>query len=78
MFAGVNNFAGHYAVFNNFAFVIDIFEKKIQRRDPLCQPALDFFPFRRGDNPGQQVVRKNALRAFVISVDGKSDSLIEE
>ena len=78
VFAGVNNVAGHDAVFNDFALVIDIFEEEIQRRDPLRQSALDFFPFRRGDDPGQQIVRKNPLRAFVVSVDRKSDSLVEE
>ena len=78
MFAGVNNVSGHDAVFNDFSLMIDIFEEQIQRRDPLSQSALDLFPFRRCDNPGQQIVRKNPLRAFVISVDGKGDPLVEE
>jgi hypothetical protein len=63
VFAGVNNAAGYNAIFDDFAVVVDVVEEEIQRGDPLSQPALDLFPFRRGDNPGQQVVRKNPLRA---------------
>ena len=58
--------------------MIYIFEEEIQRRDPLSESALDPFPFRRGDNPGQQIVRENPLRAFVVSIYGKGDPLVEE
>ena len=70
--------AGHDAVFNDFFLVIHVFEEEIQRRDPLRESALDPFPFPRSDNPGQQIVRKNPLCAFVTSVDGESDALVEE
>ena len=78
MFAGVNNAAGYNAIFDDFAVVVDVVEEEIQRGDPLSQPALDLFPFRRGDNPGQQIVRKNPLRAFVASVNRECNSLVEE
>ena len=52
MLAGVDNASGHDAVFNDFALMVDIVEKKIQRRDPLRQSALNFFPFRRRDDSG--------------------------
>ena len=41
-------------------------------------PALNLFPFRRRDDPGQQVVRENPLRPLIIPVDGEGDSLVEE
>src|SRR6202035_5210067 len=78
MFAGIDDAAGHDTVLNNFALVVDIFEEKIQRRDALCETALDFFPFRRRDNPGQQIVRKNPLSSFITSVHGESDSLVKK
>ena len=45
MFAGVDNAARHNSIFNNLAFVVDVFQEKIQRRDPLGQSTLNFFPF---------------------------------
>ena len=50
----------------------------IERGDALGEAALDAVPFGRGDEAGQQVVGKDALRAFVASVDGESDALGEE
>jgi hypothetical protein len=31
-----------------------------------------------GDNPGQQILRKNPLCAFVVSIHGKRDALVKE
>ena len=78
MFTGVDDAAGHDAIFNDFAFMVDVFEKEVQRCDPLGQSALDFFPFRRRDDSGQQIVRKYALCAFIIPIYRESDSLVEE
>ena len=78
MLAGVDDAAGNDAVFNDLAFVVNIFQEKIQRRDPLRQSALNFLPFRRRDDSGQQIVRKNPLRSLLASIDGESDSLVEK
>jgi len=78
MFAGVDDAAGHDAVFNDFALMVDIFEEEIQRGDPLRQSALNPFPFRRRDDPEQQIVGKNPFRPLIVPIHGESNALVEE
>ncbi len=58
--------------------MVDVFEKEIECRDALSQAILDLSPFLMRDDPREQIVRKNALGAFVVSIDSKGDALMQE
>ena len=76
--ATVNQFAGHDAIGQNSAAVVNVFQKQVQRRDPLRQSAFDLPPFLVRNDARQQVVGKDALRAFVVAVHRKGDALMQK
>src|SRR5262249_38636094 len=78
VFATVYQFARHDSVVQDFSVVINVFKEEVERRDALRQSFINRGPFAGSDDAGQQVVRKNLLRAFVVAVNGESDSLVEE
>ncbi len=78
MFAAIDHFARNHAVGQAAAFVVDVAQKQIERRDALGQPAFDGLPFGAGDDARQQVVREDALGAFVAAIDGERDALMQK
>jgi hypothetical protein len=78
MFTGKNELARDDFVAQNIAFVINVAQKKIERRDPLAEAALDRVPFVALDDPRDQIVRKDLFGPFFLPVDGKRDPLVEK
>ena len=76
--ATVDQLARNDAVGEDFGVGVDVAQKKIERGDALRQSALDAVPLLGGDQPRQQVVREDALGAFVAAVDGEGDALGEK
>src|SRR3982074_1818230 len=58
--------------------MVDVFQKQVQRRDTLREPALNGRPLGTGDDARQQVMRKDALGTFIPAVDGERNSLVKE
>ena len=78
MAAAVNQFARNDAIRQNSAVVVNVFEKEIQRGDALRQAVLDLAPLLVGNDPRQQIVRKDPLRALVVAVDRERDALVQK
>ena len=58
--------------------MIEVLEEQIERGDALRQAALDARPFLVGEDARQQVVGENSLGAFLASVDGEGDALMQK
>ena len=58
--------------------MIEVVEEQVERGDALRQTALDDVPVGAGDDPREEVVRKNAFGPFLTAVDGEGDALVEE
>ncbi len=78
MLAAIDHFARHDAVGQAAAFVVDVAQEQIERRDALRQSALDGLPLGAGDDARQQIVREDALGAFVAAVNGERDALVQK
>ena len=78
MLAGVDDVAGDDAVVQDLPLVIDVVQEQVERGDALGQAALDDVPVGGRDDARQQIVREDALGAFVAAVDGEGDALVEE
>ena len=78
MAAAVNQLAGHDSIGENPAVAVNVFEKKIQCGNALREAAFNLLPFVVGDDARQQVVGKNALRAFIISIHREGDALVQK
>src|SRR5438445_4125088 len=78
MLAAVNKFPRHNAFGKNPSLVINIPQKKIQRRQPLRQSLFDARPFARWNNAGQKIIWKNPFSALFASVNRESDSFVEK
>ncbi len=78
MFAAIDEFARHYAVVQDAAFVIEVLEEQIQRRDALGESFLNVRPFLIRDDARQEVVWKNAFGSFRAPVHGECDALMEK
>ena len=65
-------------VFHDALLVVDVVEKKIERRDALFEAGLDVVPFFRRDDARQHVEGKNPLRALRIAIHVESDPLSHE
>jgi hypothetical protein len=72
--ATVDQVAWHDAVGENAPFVVDVLQKQIDCREALREAAFQRVPLGRIDDARQQVERKDALRALIVSVDGKGDA----
>ena len=46
--------------------VIDVVDERVQRPDPLCEPALDRRPLGRGQHPRHQVQRPRPVAALAV------------
>ena len=66
---------GKHAIAQNRLAVINVVQKKIKRGDSLFQTALDFLPFVGGDDPWNQVERKNSLRSLGVAVNREGHAL---
>ena len=78
MLAAVHDFARHGAVRKNAAFVVNIAQEQVERGNALGQSAFDAAPFRAGDQAGQQVIGKDALRPLLPAVDREGDALVQK
>jgi hypothetical protein len=76
--AGVDEVAGNDAVSEDASFVVDVLEEEVERGDALGETALDRLPFGAGDDARDEIVGEDLFGAFVASVDGEGDALIEE
>ena len=76
--AGVDEFAGDDAVFEDAAFVVDVLEEEVEGGDALGETALDLGPLGAGDDAREEVVGEDFLGAFFAAVDGEGDALVEE
>ena len=76
--ATVDQFPRHDAIGENSSTVVNVLQEQIQRRDSLRESTFDLPPFVVGNDSRQQVVGKDALRALVVAVHRKCDSLMQE
>ena len=76
--AAVEQVARHHAFGQNPPLVVDVLEEEVDRGQALRQAADERAPLGGGDDPGQEVERKNPLRALLVAVDGEGDALGEE
>jgi hypothetical protein len=60
---------GHYG-----HFVVHVIKEGLERAHALCHAALQHIPFRRGDDPGDDVQRERALLTGEI----KGDTTVQE
>ena len=58
--------------------MINVVQKKIQRRDALRQAAFQMFPFLGRNNARQQIKRKNFLCPRRVAINIKRDALPEK
>ena len=56
--------------------VIDVVNEKVERPNPLLEPALDAVPLGRRDQPGDRVERDDPLDALLAAVDRERDPLL--
>ena len=68
----------HDAVFHDALLVVNVVKKKVQRRDPLHQSALDMIPLQRGNDPRHEVKRKHPLRSARVAIDIEGHALAQK
>src|SRR5690348_10211870 len=78
VFASVDQFARDNTIVEDFAIVINIFKKQVQRCDTLRQSIFHRLPLRRRDDTRQQIIRENALCSFIASVDCEGNALMQK
>ena len=76
--AAVDQLARHDAFGEDPALVVDVLQEQVDRRQALRQAAVERPPLRGGDDPRQQVERKDALGALLVAVDREGDALGQE
>ena len=76
--AAVEQVARHHAFGEDPALVVDVLEEQVDRRQALREAADERAPLGGGDDPGQQVERKDPLGALLVAVDGEGDALGQE
>jgi hypothetical protein len=76
--AAVDQFAGDDEVVEDLGFGVYVAQEVVEGGDALGEAALNVVPLAGGDESRQQVVGKDALGAFVGSIDREGDSLVEE
>ena len=76
--ATVNQFARHHPVVQDLGVEVDVVQKVVERGDALGQAALDPVPLLGRNQPRQQVIGKDALRALVAPVDGEGNALVQK
>src|SRR5438477_11384220 len=69
---------GNHAIAQNRLAVIDVVQEEVERGDSLFQTALDFLPFRGGDNSRNQIEGKNSLGPLRIAINSESDALAQK
>src|SRR5258706_7906529 len=74
--ATVYQFPGYDAIRENLSAMVNVLEEQIQRRDSLGESTFDFAPFVVGNDSGEEIIRENTFRAFIIAVYGEGYSLI--
>ena len=78
MAAGIDEFFGDDAGRKDFAAVVNIFEKKIQRGDALGESGLNLTPLGVWNDAWEKVVREDALRAFGVAINREGNALMQE
>ena len=73
-----DDFFRNDAVFEDALLVINVIQKKIQCRDALHEPGFDSLPLVGGNHAREGIERKNALGAFLVAVNGESNSLFKK
>jgi hypothetical protein len=59
--------------------VVDVIDERVQRPDPLCQPALDAGPLPSREYPRHQVQRERPVAALAVgSGHLEGDALLHE
>src|SRR5258706_15616226 len=66
------------AVFQNFLLVINVVQKKIQRRDPLHESAFEKLPFLRRNDARHQIKGEDFLGACRVSINVEGYSLAQK
>src|SRR5579862_1258512 len=69
---------GDDAIFDNFLFVVDVVEEKVERGDALDESAFEKFPFLGRDDARHEVERKNAFGAARIAIDVERYALAQK
>ena len=75
---GINQRARNFAVVENALLAVNVLQEKIQRHHALGKPAVNLFPFGMGQDPRNQVERKQPFGILSIAVDCESDALNQE
>ena len=78
VFATVDELSRNDAVAEYFRFRVDIAKEEVKGGDALGKAALDVIPLLRRNEAGKQVVGKDFFGAFVASVDGEGDALVQK
>ena len=78
MLAAVDHLPRHDAVCQDPSLVVDVFQKEVERGDPLGQSHLHGRPFGGRDDARNQVVREDLFGSFLAAVDREGDALIQE
>src|SRR6266478_7274100 len=76
--ATVDQFPGYDAIRQNSSAVVNVLQKKIQRRDSLGEPTFALPPFVVGTDSGEEIIRKDAHGALVVPVYREGDSLVQK
>ena len=69
---------GDDAVLQDRAFAIDIGDKGVERMDALFKSSGEPAPFLTGEQAGDDIERNDALRRFIVTVNGKGDAQLAE
>ena len=73
-----NDFLGDDLVLEDLLVVVDVVDEVVERVDALFEPALDPLPLLGAHDAGDQVERKNALRAGGVAVDVEGDAHLQQ
>ena len=76
--AAVEQLARHDALGEDAALVVDVLQEQVDGRQALRQAVDERLPLGGGDDPRQEIERKDTLGAFFVAVDGEGDALGEE
>ena len=58
-------------VLDDLLLVVEVVEEEVERRDALDETRLELVPLLRGNDPGDEVEREDALRPLGVVVDGE-------
>jgi hypothetical protein len=78
VFAAVDHLSWDDSIIENPPFVIDVLQKKVQRRNTLRQPMLHLLPLCRRNDAWDQVIREDFFGALVSAIHRECDALIQK